>query len=150
MKIQPVVCDSSELSCIYYYHALFIDTCTSCAKKQMIANLMAALRIAQADIASYTYVVNDHYVKVKRDPHRPSSKARFNRRSPTYTGIPDPATSSTSTVTPSSGPPPLASSSTTMHTSYAAAAASQGVQPQSTPQELVLEPPPCYSSPGKP
>ena len=59
-------------------------------KKQMVENLMAALRIAQADIASYAFVVNDHFVKVKRDPHRPSPKARFNRHVSSHTGVPDP------------------------------------------------------------
>ena len=58
-------------------------------KKQMVENLMAALRIAQADIASYAFVVNDQFVKVKRDPHRPSPKARFNRRASSHTGVPE-------------------------------------------------------------
>ena len=77
-------------------------------KKQMVENLMAALRIAQVDIASYAFVVNDHFVKVKRDPHPPSPKARFNRRASSHTGVPEPASktspshSSESKTTPAS------------------------------------------------
>ena len=98
-------------------------------KKQMVENLMAALRIAQADIASNAFMVNDHFVKVKRDPHRPSPKARFNRRASSHTGVSEPVSkrspshSSESKVTPAS---------TSSHTSYAAAV---------TAQDLPVQPP---------
>ena len=101
-------------------------------KKQMVENLMAALRIAQADIASYAFVVNDHYVKVKRDPHRPSPKARFNRRAPSHTGIQDqnpPRSTTTSSEVPATTP---SYSTTSDHASYAAAVSSQDTPAQAT------------------
>ena len=90
-------------------------------KKQMVENLMAALRIAQADIASYAFVVNDHFMKVKRDPHCPSPKARFNRRASSHTGVPEP----TSKRSPSR-------SSESKTTSYAAAVTAQDLPVQPT------------------
>ena len=73
-------------------------------KKQMVENLMAALHIAQADIASYAFVVNDHFVKVKRDPHRPSPKARFNRRASSHT-VPDTTSKRSPLIVPRVKPP---------------------------------------------
>ena len=91
-------------------------------KKQMVANLMAALRIAQADIASFAFMVNDHYIKVKRDPHRPSPKA----------DVPPLIQGSKIKAPPRGAPPPslegtapTPASSATSHASYTAAVSSQ-------------------------
>ena len=105
-------------------------------KKQMVENLMAALRIAQADIASYAFVVNDRFVKVKRDPHRPSPKARFNRCAASYTGVPE-ATSKRSPSRSSESKP----ASTASHVSYAAAVTAQDlpVQPSRVRASSLLQ-----------
>ena len=96
-------------------------------KKQMVENLMAALRIAQADIASYAFVVNDHFVKVKRDPHRPSPKARFNRRASSHTGVPEASSKRSPSRSSVSQPAP-----TVPHASYAAAVTAQDLSVQPT------------------
>ena len=100
-------------------------------KKQMVENLLAALRIAQADIASYAFVVNDHFIKVKCDPHRPSPKASFNRRAASHTGVPE-ASSKRSESKPAT---------TASHTSYAAAVTAQDlpVQPSRVRASSLLQ-----------
>ena len=59
-------------------------------RQQMIANLLAAIRQHQPAIYAYIDVVHEHVMRLNFDRDHPPPRARFYRRSPAHTGIPDP------------------------------------------------------------